>query len=251
MRPPTLATALLVVLVAVPAIGGPGDPSDTLAAAREAYDRRGDPTQAAAAVRLFAAAAAADPSSYEAHWEGARACYAFGTYTLPEERTLEKIGVFEDGIARAKAAVALRPDGVEGYFWLGVLYGVFGEARGVLKSLAMVPDIQAAMDTCLKLDPSVEAWGPDRLLGRLYYKLPWFKGGDNEKSREHLEKSLAGEPANELTRLYLADTYRALGMKKEAQAQLRHILDTPPDPRWAPEYPWVRAQAERLLRKLR
>lgn len=251
MRRLTFAANLLLVLATAPASAGSAAPADDLAAARQAYDRRGDPAQAAAAVRLFAAVAAADPSSYEAYWEGARACYAFGTYTLPDERNAERIKVFEDGIARAQAAVALRPDGVEGHFWLGVLYGVFGEARGILKSLAMVPDIQAAMEVCLRLDPSVEAWGPYRLLGRLYFKLPWFKGGDNHKSREYLEKSLAGEPANELTRLYLAETYRALGMKKDARGQLTHILENPPDPRWAPEYPWVREQAERLLKKLR
>ncbi len=251
MRPSVVIAALLVPLATAETIATPPDPRETLAAAQEAYNRRGDPAQAAAAIALFAAAAAAEPSLYEAHWQGARACYAYGSFTLPEERTQERIKVFEDGISRAKAAVVLRPDGVEGHFWLGVLYGVWGEARGVLKSLAVVPDILAAMDTCLKLDPSVEAWGPDRLLGRLYFKLPWFKGGDNQKSRQHLERSLAHEPANELTRLYLADTYRALGMKKEAHEQLRHILDTPPDPRWAPEYPWVRAQAEGLLKKLR
>jgi len=251
MRPSILTAALLLPLTSAGTMATPADPPATLAAAQEAYHRRGDPAQAAAAVALFAAAAAADPSSYEAHWQGARACYAYGTYTLPEERTAERIQVFEDGIGRAKKAVALRPDGVEGHFWLGVLLGVWGEARGVLKSLSVVPDILAAMDTCLKLDPSVEAWGPDRLLGRLYFKLPWFKGGDNQKSRFHLERSLAHEPANELTRLYLADTYRALGMKKEAEAQLLFILNTPPDPRWAPEYPWVRAHAEKLLKKLR
>lgn len=222
-----------------------------LAAARQAYQQRAESAQAAAAVRLFAEAAAADPGSYEAHWEGARACYAYGTYTLPENRNSERIKVFEDGIGRAKAAVALRPDGVEGHFWLGVLYGVYGEARGVLKSLFLVDDILSAMETCLRLDPSVEDWGPYRVLGRLYFKLPGFKGGDNRKSREYLEKCLTAEPANELTRLYLAETYRALGMTQEARAQLNHILSTPPDPRWAPESPWVRAQAQRLLAKLR
>jgi len=250
---PCLVLALVVTSGAGLAQGEPpASPGlSPLAAARQAYQQRGKPGQAAAAVRLFAEAAAADPASYEARWEGARACYAYGTYTLAEERNSERINVFEDGIGRAKAAVALRPEGVEGHFWLGVLYGVYGEARGVLKSLFLVDDIRSAMETCLKIDPSVEDWGPYRVLGRLYFKLPGFKGGDNRKSREYLEKCLAAEPANELTRLYLAETYQALGMKQEARAQLTHILDTPPDPRWAPESPWVRAQAQRLLARLR
>lgn len=253
MRSAILATVVFLQLTVAPAIAEQtNDLANRLAAARQAGERRADPAQAAAAVALFAAAAAAHPTSYEAHWEGARACYAYGTFTLAQERHAEKITVFEDGIARAKTAVALRPDGVEGHFWLGVLYAVYGEAKGILKSLSLVDDILAEMEICLRLDETVEWWGPHRLLGRMYYKLPRFKGGDNQKSRQHLEKSLAGEPGNDLTRLYLAETYWALGMKREANAQLRHILqDTPPDPRWAPEYPWVRAQAERLLKKFR
>jgi Tfp pilus assembly protein PilF len=84
----------------------------------------------------------------------------------------------------------------------------------------------------------------------MYYKLPFFKGGDDEKSIAYLEKSLAGAPTNALTRLYLAETYRSEGKKANALQQLQEIVSMTPDPRWAPEHPWIKAHAEKLLKKL-
>ncbi len=227
-----------------------GDSAALVARAREAYRARADAAQAKAAVELSAAAARSDPRSYEARWEGARACYFYGTFTREAATDAEKLAIFEDGIARAREAVALEPDGVEGHFWLGVLLGVYGEAKGVLKSLALVPEIKAEMQHCLAVDPAVEGWGPDRVLGRMLFKLPFFKGGDNARSRQHLERSLAGAPTNALTRLYLAETYKALGMRREAVEQLRSVLDMTPDPRWEAEHPAIVAKARALLRKL-
>ena len=175
---------------------------------------------------LFQRAATEDPASYEARWEGARAAYYYGTYVRTDAPDAEKMAIFDRGINLAKEAVALSPKGVEGHFWLGVLYGVYGEAKGIFKSLSLVPEIKQEMQTCLELDPAVEGWGPDRVLGRMYHKLPFFKGGDEKKSAAHLEKSLAGAPTNALTRLYLAETYRSDGRKADAdpaaQGDRRH-----------------------------
>jgi tetratricopeptide (TPR) repeat protein len=232
-------------------VGGAQVPAEaTLASARASYDARAEPAQASAAVDLFRKAATEDPASYEARWEGARAAYFYGTYTKSDAEDAEKMAIFDGGISLAKEAVALSPKAVEGHFWLGVLYGVYGEAKGIFKSLKLVPVIKQEMQTCLEIDPSVEGWGPDRVLGRMYYKLPFFKGGDNEKSIAYLEKSLAGAPTNALTRLYLAEAYRSEGKKANAVQQLQEILGMNPDPRWTAEHPWVRTQAEKLLKKL-
>ena len=245
-----MAGSILAVLAVGAGVAAAQDTASALERARTAYEARADAARSAAAVDAFGAAAAADPASYEARWEGARACYFLGAVTRETADDDERIAIFADGIERAKAAIGLNGDGVEGHFWLGVLLSVWGEARGVLKSLSLVPDIRREMELCLAKDPSVEGWGPDRVLGRIYYKLPFFKGGDNKKSREHLERSLAGAPSNALTRLYLAETYKSLGEKGKAIEQLRAIVTMTPDPRWAPEFPGTRAKAEALLRKL-
>ena len=222
---------------------------DPLAQPRTAYEQRANPAQAQAAVDLFGKALKADPRSYEAAWEGARACYYHGHYDLTEAPDAEVLALFQEGINRARAAVALNPKGAEGHFWLGVLDGVYGETKGIFKSLAMVPEIKQEMAAALAISPSVEGGGPDRVLGRLYYKLPGFKGGDNAKSIEHLEKSLKDAPTNALTRLYLAETYKSEGMKDKALEQVRAIVAMTPDPRWVPEHPSIKAEAQRLLKK--
>ena len=244
------AASCVLLLAGVAASAQPVAAVDPLAQAREAYGARADAARAKAAVELFRDAATANPSSYEARWEGARAAYFYGTYTRADAPDAEKMAIFDGGIVLAREAVALAPKGVEGHFWLGVLDGVYGEAKGIFKSLSLVPEIKREMQTCLEIDPAVEGWGPDRVLGRLYFKLPWFKGGDNAKSIAHLEKSLAGAPTNALTRLYLAETYRSEGMKPKAVAQLREVVGMTPDPRWTPEHPWIKAQAEKLLARL-
>ena len=246
----TFVAAIGCSLVAVSTFGQ-GAPAGTLADARAAYEQRSDPASAKSAVELFKKAAAEDAASVEARWEGARAAYYFGTYARADAPDSEKMAIFDGGIQLAKQAVALAPKDVEAHFWLGVLYDVYGEAKGVFKSLSLVPSIKQEMQACLDLDPSVEGYGPDRVLGRMYFKLPFFKGGDNKKSIAHLEKSLAGAPTDALTKLYLAETYRSEGMKGKAVGQLQGIIAMTPDPRWAPEHPTVKAQAEKLLAKLR
>ena len=250
MRKRTLVAVAVAVSAALGLWAQQGQAeASLLERARAAYAKRAESSQALGAVKLFKEAAAADPKAYDAFWEGARACYFYGNYTMADASDSDKMAIFQDGIDRAKAAVALKPDGVEGHFWLGVLYGVYGEAKGIFKSLAMVPDIKAEMAKCLALDPAVEGYGPDRVLGRLFYKLPGFKGGDNKKSIEHLEKSLEGAPTNALTKLYLAETYKSEGMKDKALAQLKGILDMTPDPRWTAEHPSIKAQAQKLFNK--
>jgi tetratricopeptide (TPR) repeat protein len=222
---------------------------DPLSASRAAYQQRASSGHAKAAVDLFGQALKADPKSYEAAWEGARACYYYGHYCLADAPDSELLALFQDGINRARAAVALNPKGAEGHFWLGVLDGVYGETKGIFKSLSMVPEIKQEMAAASAINPSVEGGGPDRVLGRLYFKLPGFKGGDNKKSIEHLEKSLQDAPTNALTRLYLAETFKSEGMKDKALEQVKFIIAMTPDPQWEPEHPTIKAEAQRLLDK--
>jgi len=244
-------TSLLATAAVLLAVPFPANASENLAAARAAYEARADQASAKRAVDLFARALQEDPKSYEARWEYARAAYFYGTYTREDAPDSEKMAIFQAGIDRAKEAIALDDKGVDGHFWLGVLYAVYGEAKGIFKSLALVPDVRREMEASIAIDPAVEGWGPDRVLGRMLYKLPGFKGGDNEKSIEHLERSVKGAPTNALTRLYLAETYKSEGMKPKAIEQLEHVVAMTPDPRWAAEHPYIVRQAEKLLKKLR
>ncbi len=244
-----LGFVAVVVMLSAVASWGQASVPEVLAQARSAYEQRANGSQARGAVDLYAQAFKADPKSYAAAWEGARACYYYGHYVIPDQPDKVLLALFQQGIDMARAAVTLDPKGAEGHFWLGVLDGVYGETKGIFKSLSMVPEIKQEMQASLDIDPAVEGYGPDRVLGRLYYKLPGFKGGDNKKSIECLERSLKGAPTNALTKLYLAETYKSEGMKDKAIAQLREIVAMTPDPRWVPEQPKIKAEAQRLLDK--
>jgi len=153
------------------------------------------------------------------------------------------------GIYYAKKAVALEPEKPDGYYWLGVNYGVYGEAKGVLKSLSLVDDIKEAMNKVIDLDREYEDGGPDRVLGRVYFKLPGFAGGDKKKSLEHLLRSKEFGPNDPLTRYYLADTYLALKEVDKAREELEYALNMEADPRWVSGVDDCKEDAKQMLQK--
>jgi tetratricopeptide (TPR) repeat protein len=237
----------LLVGLGVPLSVPAGQGETALEKARQAFEQRADPHAAKASLEFYQEAAKENPGSYEACWEGARAYAYYLEYPFADEKDEVKIDLAQKGINLAKDALRLKGKGVEAHYWLGVLYGLYGEAKGVLKSLSLVPRIKNEMDICMTEDPSVDCYGPERILGRMYYELPWFAGGRNRMSLRYLEASVKECPENDLTRLYLAETYKAVGKDDQAKEQLGTILNRKPDPRWAPEYSFLKARAEKML----
>ncbi len=211
------------------------------------YAEREDLQKAKEAQRAYEEAIKLDPKNYEAHWKLAKTIYFIGQRS-PEEK---RVSIFEKGVEIAKKAVAIEPNKPEGHFWLGVLYGVYGEARGVMKSLFLVDDIKEEMKITLNLAPDIEGGGPYRLLGRMYYKLPGIAGGSKDKSLEYLLKAKEICPTNPLTKIYLADTYLALKRKEEAKKELKEVIEMEPDPRWIPETKELKKVAKEKLEKIK
>jgi tetratricopeptide (TPR) repeat protein len=168
-------------------------------------------------------------SEYDVYWRLSRILYYIGEHT---EKKKEKKGIFARGVYYAEKAVELEPEKPDGHYWLGVNHGKVGETRGVLKSLALVKPIKNAMNKVIELERSYEDGGPDRVLGRVFFKLPGFAGGDKKKSLEHLLKSKEYGPEDALTRIYLAETYLALKEKDKAREELEYVLDMESDYRW-------------------
>ncbi len=168
-------------------------------------------------------------SRYDVYWRLARVLYYIGKHT---EKKRDKKAIFARGVYYAQKAVDLEPEKPDGHYWLGVNHGKVGETRGVLKSLALVKPIKKAMNKVIELEPSYEDGGPDRVLGRVFYKLPGFAGGNKKKSLEHLLKSKEYGPNDALTRIYLAETYLALKEKEKAREELEYVLNMESDNRW-------------------
>lgn len=222
------------------------EPEELIAQGDKLYAEMKDMATAQEALSKYREALLNAEDKYEAYWRTSRILYFIGDHT---EIKKEKKVIFSQGIYYAKKAVALEPEKPDGYYWLGVNYGVYGEAKGVLKSLSLVDDIKEAMNKVIDLDREYEDGGPDRVLGRVYFKLPGFAGGDKKKSLEHLLKSKEIGPNDPLTRYYLADTYLALKEVDKAREELEYVLNMEVDPRWVSGVDDCKEDAKQMLQK--
>ncbi len=219
---------------------------DALKQADELIEKRQSLQQVIQAMEILKKELSAHP--YEAGWRYLRAAYYFGKKCKDKSR---KIKVYQEAIKLGENLVKKYPDGVEGHFWLGVVYGVYGEARGVMKSLFLIKPIKREMKEVLRLNPKYDCGGAQRVLGRLYYKVPGLFGGSKTKSLKYLLESKKICPNSLLTRIYLAETLKAKGKKKEARAELEEALTLEPIPSEKPEEEEYRARIKELLSKLK
>lgn len=215
--------------------------------ADELYEQMKDMATAEKALALYREALLKleKGNKYEAYWRICRMLYYIGEHT---EDKKEKKKIFSQGTYYGKKAVEEQSGKPDGHYWLGVAYGKYGETRGVLKSLSLVKPIKQAMNKVIELDRSYEEGGPDRVLGRVYFKLPGIAGGDKKKSREHLLKSLEYGPNDALTRVYLAETYLALKEVDKAKEELDLVLQMESDPRWVYDIDKYKEDARELLK---
>jgi len=240
-------TVGFLALSSFPVLSAPAQEGKTLVQqGDELYAERADLAKAKEALEKYRTAYVSKEDAYGGSWRMARVHYWIGDHTADK---VEKKRIFEQGIYYAKKAVEFAPDKPEGHYWLGICYGVYGEAKGVLKSLSLVKPIKAAMNKVLELDPAYDDGGPDRVLGRVYHELPGFAGGSKKKSLEHLLRSKELGPRVGLTRIYLADTYLSLDDVEKAREELEFVLAMEPDPSLVAETAEEKGMARERLEK--
>jgi tetratricopeptide (TPR) repeat protein len=188
------------------------------------FKGRGDKAKTKEALKKYEKALALAPDSTEVRWKLAQCLYYLGKQTSNKD---EKKKLYESGIRYAQEAVSKDEKCVPCHFWLGVTYGKFGEAKGILQSLGLVPHIQKAMNTVIKLNEKFAYGGAHRVLGRVYNRLPAMKGGDNEKSVMHLKKAVEIGPSDLMNHRFYAEVLLSLGKKDEAKKELQFVIDFP------------------------
>ncbi len=218
-----------------------------VAKADELWAQREQIGMAAQAVETYQKAIALDEGCVDAYWKISRTFFWTGSHEKDEEK---RSAIFREGIENAKKAVALDENSVGAHFWLGVMYGLFGEAKGIGQSLDLIEPIKKEMGWVLKTDETFNFAGAHRVLGRLYYKLPGIKGGDNKISIDHLRRAVELSPDLLDNRLFLAEVYADEGMKEEAKKELRVLLDSKDNAVWGPESRESKEKAKVLLKEL-
>ena len=131
--------------------------------------------------------------------------------------------------------------------WLAAAMGALAESFGLRQGLKYRGEIKGELLTVLRLDPGYEQGSADRALGRWYYKVPGLFGGSDEKSEEHLRRSLTYNPNSTASLYFLAETLIALKRKPEAKQTLERVLAAPIDPNWAAEDRDFKAKAQKLI----
>lgn len=218
---------------------------ELIAQADEIYEGMTDMAAAEQALALYRKALGVAENKYEAFWKISRMQYYIGSHTDSKK---EKKTIFAQAVYHANKAVGLNPELPDAFYWRGVNNGKYGEVKGVLKSLSLVKPIKNDMNTVIEMDRSYEEGGPDRVLGRVYFKLPGMAGGSKDKSKEHLAKSLEYGPDDALTRIYMAETLMAKKEIDEARLHLEYVLGMEDDPRWTNEVNDSKQMARDLLK---
>jgi tetratricopeptide (TPR) repeat protein len=185
-----------------------------------------NPARDRKALEVLERALAETGDDYELLWRAARAAYHVADAAPPEEKTRG----FERAIQHAERAVALRPNGVEGHFWLGGSWGKYAETKGGLKAWRLTKKVRSEMETVLKLRPDYEDGAAFLALGELDRRLPGLFGGSKKRARSYLEQGVRTAPDNLELKLQLAILDADEGRREEARRLLQEILAAPADP---------------------
>ena len=151
----------------------------------------------------------------------AEICFIWGDIRArtPEE----KLEAYDRGRQAAKRAVELGPRNPLAHFWLATNAGRWGQTKGVMRSLFLLPTVKEGMQTALELDPKLV--GAYSLAGTVFYEVPGLLGGDLDKSEEMFRKGLNLDPKTTGLRVGLAQTLIKRHRLDEARRQLQAVLD--------------------------
>lgn len=139
--------------------------------------------------------------------------------TTPEE----KLAAYEQGRQAARRAAEAAPGNARAHFWYATNAGRWGQTKGVVRSLFLLPEVRKGMETALELDPRFPP--AYALAGTVYYEVPGLFGGDLEKSEALFRRGLEVDPRFTGLRVGLARTLIKRGRIPEARRELQAVLD--------------------------
>jgi len=139
--------------------------------------------------------------------------------TTPEQ----KLAAYDRGREIGKRAVELAPKSHDAHLWYAINTARWGETKGVLRSLFLLPTIREELGILLELDPrSVRA---HILAGNVFLEVPGFAGGDRAKAEEHFKKALEIDPRFTNARVDLARVYIVDAGYAEARLELSRVVN--------------------------
>lgn len=136
--------------------------------------------------------------------------------------TEDKLAAYEQGREIGRRAVELAPRNHDAHLWYALNTGRWGQTKGILRSLFLLPTVREEIDTMLSLDPrSLRAHA---LAGNVFLEVPRLLGGDREKAEVHFRKALEIDPHYTVARVDLARVLIATGRHAEARRELQRVV---------------------------
>ena len=134
----------------------------------------------------------------------------------------QKLDAYDRGRQAARRAVELDPRSAAAHFWYATNTARWGQVKGVVRSLFLLPEVQRGIDTVLALDPMFTA--VYALAGNVYAEVPGLLGGDLAKAEAMFRKGLELDPHFTAMRVGLAKTLVRRGRAPEARRELERVL---------------------------
>jgi len=134
----------------------------------------------------------------------------------------DKLAAFGRGRELGKLAVELAPRSEEAHVWYALNVGRWGQTKGMMRSLFLLPTLREELDTIFAINPrSVRGHA---LAGNVFFELPSMMGGDRKKAEEHFRKGLEADPHFTVLRIDLSRLLIAEKRVPEARRELERVM---------------------------
>jgi predicted Zn-dependent protease len=135
----------------------------------------------------------------------------------------ERLAAYGRGRDWGRRAVELAPRSEEAHVWYALNIGRWGQVKGVMRSLFLLPTLKEEIDTIFAINPkSVRGHA---LAGNVLLELPGILGGDRKKAEEHFRAGLAVDPHFTVLRVDLARLLIAAGRREDARRELTRVVN--------------------------
>jgi tetratricopeptide (TPR) repeat protein len=275
--------SVVLLLVASAALAQVGEGDQHYAARAEGHvGGRAKPAHVEAAIAAYQRAIAANPKDLEARWKLMRAYRFKGAYVAATND--EKKKVYTDAKKAGEGALALldaelRAKGVTSvtkatekqiadaaraipgagqvFLWDAVNWGEWALAYGKMAAAreGAADRIKREGTIAMLIDPRLEGGAPPRVLGRLHDqtpRIPFLTGWASSKEAvRFLNESLKIDPANKITKVFLAEAMVSNdgNTKPQAVQMLRECVAAPNPPEYEVEEAAATEDARALLKK--
>jgi hypothetical protein len=151
----------------------------------------------------------------------ARVCFIWGDIRATTEE--QKLAAYTEGREAARRAVELAPNAPLAHLFYGINTGRWGQMKGVVRSLFLLPEVREAIRRTIELDPALPQ--VYALAGNVDYEVPGMLGGSLERAEGHFRTGLGLDSHFTALRIGLAKVLRKQGRAAEARRELKAVLD--------------------------